>query len=337
VAVELQTLPASRGVGKVAEFMSSNVDKNHRWAVVLAGGDGLRLQELTRRIAGDSRPKQFCPFFGRKTLLTQTRERIAPLFDEEQTIFMLTRTHERFYREQLAGVDDRRKLVQPLNRGTGLAMALCLEIIAQQDEDALVAFFPSDHHFVDCSAFRNTVEYGLGAMEEYPESILVLGAQARYPEGEYGWIQPGRTLVDSPIHRLQRVTRFWEKPTLQRAEVLRRHGCLWNTFVMIGLAGAFLELFGATIPQLARTLGASLRDGQLDRFYHETSAVDFSRAVLSRVPERLVVLRDAKSGWMDLGSPRRVTEALALSGMQPQWFVPNGSGASSVRHVAGVC
>jgi len=320
----------------VTHVMSWNADKTHRWAVVLAGGDGLRLREVTRRIAGDSRPKQFCPFFGGKTLLTQTRERIAPLFHEEQTIFSLTRAHEGFYWEQLAGVNSRRKVVQPLNRGTAIAMALCLEVIARQDEEALIAFFPSDHHYVDCSAFRETVDYALGLMGEYPQSVLVLGAEAQYPEVEYGWIQPGRTLVDSPVRPLQRVTRFWEKPTLQQAQSLRRHGCLWNTFVTIGLAGAFLELFGATIPHLSRTLAACLTDGRLERFYAETSTVDFSRVVLSRVPERLVVLRDANSGWMDLGSPRRVAEALTLSGMQPPWLAAGQNGVSGVHCLAGV-
>ena len=53
----------------------------HRWAVVLAGGDGTRLQSLTLKIAGDQRPKQFCSFFGGETLLAQTRAR--PAIDEE--------------------------------------------------------------------------------------------------------------------------------------------------------------------------------------------------------------------------------------------------------------
>ena len=30
------------------------------WALILAGGDGLRLRGLTRRHSGDSRPKQYC-------------------------------------------------------------------------------------------------------------------------------------------------------------------------------------------------------------------------------------------------------------------------------------
>jgi mannose-1-phosphate guanylyltransferase len=316
--------------------MYSNANKKHRWAVVLAGGDGARLQALTRRISGDSRPKQFCSFFSGKTLLAQTRERIAPLFNEEQTIFVLTRAHSSFYREQLAGVHDCRKVVQPLNRGTAVAMALCLEIISQQDNDALVAFFPSDHHFLDCSAFRSTVDCGLGMMEEYPQSVLVLGAEAQYPEVEYGWIEPGRTLVDSPVHPLQRVTRFWEKPTLQRARILQQHGCVWNTFVTIGRAGAFEELFCATTPQLTRSLQSSLSNGRLGDFYDETAPVDFSQAVLSRVPERLAVLRDAKSGWMDLGNPHRVIEALTLSGMQAPWLVSNGNGTHGASQLSVV-
>src|SRR5579863_6939952 len=45
---------------------------SHLWAVLLAGGDGVRLQELTRRIAGDSRPKQFCRIVGEQSLFRET-------------------------------------------------------------------------------------------------------------------------------------------------------------------------------------------------------------------------------------------------------------------------
>jgi len=295
--------------------MDANANKKHRWAVVLAGGDGRRLRELTLRIAGDSRPKQFCPLLGGKTLLAQTCERIAPLFDEEQILLVLSRAHDIFYREQLARVHDRRKVIQPQNRGTAVAMALCLEIICRQDADALIAFFPSDHHFLNASAFRKSIEYGLEAITQHPQSVLVLGAEAQYPEAEYGWIQPGGPVADSPFHPLRRVTCFWEKPTPEQARILQEHGCLWNTFVTVGSAGAFRELFLATTPQLMDSLTTCLARNRLQDLYDETQPVDFSQAVLSRAPERLVVLRDEKSGWMDLGSPRRVMEAMALRGV----------------------
>jgi mannose-1-phosphate guanylyltransferase len=289
---------------------------------VLAGGDGTRLQELTYRIAGDTRPKQFCHFFGGKSLLGHTRDRIAPLFDDDQTIFVLARAHEPYYRQELGQVPTRNTIVQSANRGTAAALALCLHAIAQQDEDALVSFFPSDHYYSNYSAFRETVESGVRLIEDYPDSILIVGAEARYPEPEYGWIQPGRTLVDSLVNPLLRVTRFWEKPDPKRAAVLQRRGCLWNTFITIGLVGTFLELLQTTVPHLTRSLEHSFINGQVDRFYDQIAPVDFSRSVLTQIPGRLVVLRDAASGWTDFGSPRRVTDVLLSQGMHPSWLKP---------------
>lgn len=49
--------------------------ERNEWAVILAGGDGTRLKSLTRKIAGDERPKQFCSVLGGETLLEETQRR----------------------------------------------------------------------------------------------------------------------------------------------------------------------------------------------------------------------------------------------------------------------
>jgi mannose-1-phosphate guanylyltransferase len=54
-----------------------NIQDKSRWAVILAGGEGTRLRSLTRVIAGDERPKQFCTVLGNETLLQQTARRVA--------------------------------------------------------------------------------------------------------------------------------------------------------------------------------------------------------------------------------------------------------------------
>jgi mannose-1-phosphate guanylyltransferase len=157
-------------------------------------------------------------------------------------------------------------------------------------------------------------------MAEYPQNVLIVGAEARYPEVEYGWIQPGRTLVDALANPLLRVSRFFEKPTARRAEALHRRGCLWNTFVTIGLAAAFLELLQATVPHLTRSLGVRSAYSRLDQIYDSIEPIDFSKAVLARMPGRLVVMRDAASGWTDLGSPSRVIDVLTRAGARPSWL-----------------
>ncbi len=71
-------------------------------AVVLAGGDGTRLRSLTRQLAGDDRPKQFCHLLSAETLLAATRRRARRLIAPGSLFTVVTRKHERFYRPELA-------------------------------------------------------------------------------------------------------------------------------------------------------------------------------------------------------------------------------------------
>ena len=92
--------------------------QDHRWAVILAGGEGLRLRLLTRFVSGDDRPKQFCPFSGGRTLLSDTARRIGRLFSAERTVFSLVHSHELYYAKELETVPPERMFVQPADRGT---------------------------------------------------------------------------------------------------------------------------------------------------------------------------------------------------------------------------
>src|SRR2546428_10396283 len=71
--------------------------------MILAGGNGTRLSSLTRKLAGDDRPKQFCRLIGDDTLLGQTRPRAQLLIAPARLLTVVTRHHERFYVPALAG------------------------------------------------------------------------------------------------------------------------------------------------------------------------------------------------------------------------------------------
>ena len=285
----------------------------HPWAVLLAGGDGTRLQSLTHRISGDSRPKQFCRLIAGKSLLSQTKERLNPMFPCDRTLFAVTRAHEVFYREELSDADQLQIVAQPQNRGTAVAIAASLLRIAQTQADALVALFPCDHYYSNEEAFLLSVGSALAFAVDHPESIILLGAEAHYPEVEYGWIETGPAIPNSPVFR---VNRFWEKPSLRKARSLWRRGCLWNTFVSIGYASTFLELLRLRRPDVLR----SLEDSDLDGSYQNLAPADFSREILTPLPNRLLVVRDVGSGWADLGSPTRVISTLVRNRIEPAWL-----------------
>jgi mannose-1-phosphate guanylyltransferase len=292
---------------------------SHLWAVLLAGGDGVRLRELTRRIAGDSRPKQFCRIIGRESLLRQTRTRVAPLFPVNRQVFVLSRAHEKYFGEDLTETIDSHLIAQPLNRGTGIAIILTILHVLQRDPDAVVAFFPCDHYYADDASFRLTIRSALESAGKNSESIVLVGADAEYPEVDYGWIEPGVVVSEAAGGRLSSVARFWEKPSLRQAQALLRRGCLWNTFVTVGRATTFFEMLCSQVPEAVLTISRAIADNALDVAYQQLGTVDFSRDVLVNLPHRLLVLRDQASGWADLGSPARVLGTLSRNGIQPEW------------------
>src|SRR3984893_11666507 len=69
--------------------MKAHATNQNRHAIILAGGEGARLSEVTRRITGDATPKQFCPVIGDTSLLDQTRLRVALAVDENRIFTVL--------------------------------------------------------------------------------------------------------------------------------------------------------------------------------------------------------------------------------------------------------
>jgi mannose-1-phosphate guanylyltransferase len=307
--------------------------RSHRWGLILAGGDGQRLLPLTRRIAGDDRPKQFCAVLDNETLLQQTQRRVSRLVRPWRTLLVLTGAHEPFYADEVAGIPSSRLLIQPSNRGTAPAILYGLLRLREMDPKALVAFFPSDHHFSDDEAFISHIDSAYGVAASEPEMVILLGIPPETPEVEYGWIEPGVPLGHPVPDSVSRVSRFWEKPSGALASQLMERGCLWNSFVMVGYVHAFLNLVRHALPGLhgvfeaiRRSLFTAYERAAVRDLYSGIRTTNFSQHVLSEQPNGLAVLRANGLGWSDLGEPGRVLSVLERKGVQTEWGFTPGCG-----------
>jgi mannose-1-phosphate guanylyltransferase len=299
--------------------MKRTTNLDNRYALILAGGDGTRLQAYTRNVTGDERPKQFAPIIGGQTLLDQTRQRVALSVSQDNTFVVVTRKHEKFYKSLSSSV---RLLVQPENKGTAPGIIFPLLRIAAESPEATVAIFPSDHFFTNDELFMSYVEAGFDRANRDRESVTLLGISPNAPEVEFGWIEP--ELLQG-VQGVAPVRRFWEKPALDVAENLMERGCLWNSFVMVGRVDAFLKMVQKALPELFRyfealvpVLGTADEYHNLRALYSWLRDVNFSRQVLEVRPQDLNVIRVDNVGWSDLGEPSRVLATLSRLAVQTE-------------------
>jgi mannose-1-phosphate guanylyltransferase len=285
------------------------------WGLVLAGGEGERLRPLTRALAGDERPKQFCALLGRETPLEATWRRVGLGIHPRRTLTALTRHQERFYGPIVAGEAGRHLVVQPANRGTAAAILYAALRIADAAPTAILAVFPSDHWVSDDAAFMRHVGVALAAAHARPDLVVLLGIEPRDAETAYGWIEPGEPLASG---RLRRVRRFWEKPEPALAERLFLTGCLWNSLVLVAGVPALLSLLRRTVPALVETFAAlpgmfhtAAEPLVAERIYAAIQPADFSRRVLAAGTANLAVLPVRGVDWSDLGDARRLGAVLA--------------------------
>jgi mannose-1-phosphate guanylyltransferase len=296
------------------------------WAVILAGGDGVRLRPLTTLVAGDARPKQFCPLLGGETLLDRTRRRVDLVVRPDRQVVAVSRPHEAYYRYLVDELAPGCLAVQPENRDTGPGILYALLRVRDLAGNVPVALFPSDHYVADDDAFASHVCAALEVVQRQPGLVALIGIEPSSAEVDYGWIEPARVPLPTNPDVFP-VRRFVEKPSASMARELVARGCLWNSFVMAGWVDTLLDLIARTAPDLyqafeplRRARRAPNEPAVLERVYAELPAISFAQRVLTRAPGCLVTLRARGLQWSDWGTPRRVAASLRATNHEPPWL-----------------
>lgn len=317
-------------------MMSSGSDANRKryddlWGIVLAGGDGQRLQPLMRRVAGCDLPKQYCAIIGRRSMLQHTVDRLTPLIPPDRILTVITRHHLERVRELLQGWSANRLIIQPENRDTAPGILLPLLRIHALNPGATVAIFPSDHFILEETVFMEHVLRAVEFLEGHENLLVLIGVAADRPDTGYGWIEPGQQIRQRSGFGLFRVRRFWEKPDPSSARQLYLQGCLWNSLVVVSRLCVFLRLIRETLPEIwdrfqgiRQTLGSAREAKALKSVYRGMPAVNLSCGLLEKIPDRLGVVPVKGVLWSDWGEEERIFETLARIGKMDEFMARLG-------------
>jgi mannose-1-phosphate guanylyltransferase len=288
------------------------------WGIVLAGGEGCRVQKFLAALCGGRGIKQYCAVLGRRSLLERTLLRVQTLIPPERVLVIVDAQHRPEAAQHLAHWPRENILYQPANRETGPGIMLPLAHISRRDPQATVAVFPSDHFISNECEFMTWVAKGFHEAERYPEQAILLGMTPDRLEEGYGWIEPaGRASRGLS----QPVARFHEKPSAADAKKLLARKSLWNTFVFTARVPALWDMARRTMPDICNVfeavrlmLASAHAPLFIEHAYQNMRAANFSLEVLGALASRLRVLAVPDVGWSDWGSVERILATVHAMG-----------------------
>ena len=290
-------------------------------ALLLAGGDGTRLQEFTAQLTGVPIPKQYCPLMRGRSLLELTLSRTRYFAPIENTRVIINQNHLGLARDQLQALPESSIFVQPENRDTGPGMIFALMQIARTNPDATIAVFPTDHFVGNERAFIAHVLRAACLVHQFPQKIAILGVTPSYPETGYGYIMPGRPLNTTLAPWMVcHVKAFNEKPNPVTAKECVSQGGLWNTFVMVFQLKRVLGLLKDMAPKDSQKL-FEVRDypGEAPAIYRDLHPWNFSTHILACIAEELIVLEAPDICWSDWGTRESIERTYKHMNLAPSW------------------
>ena len=278
------------------------------YPVIMCGGSGARLWPASR----PSRPKQFIPLTGHRSLFQETVVRLEGLGDVRRLIVVAGAAHAEVIAAQLAALGvDADILLEPEARDSAPAMAAAGAWITARDPEGVAVIVASDHHIPDAEAFRAAVrtaaaEAGLGR-------IVTLGVKPTEPTSAYGYIRPAAGAAPGAVARVEA---FVEKPDRATAERYLGEGYLWNSGNFIVSAATLLAELDRHAPEVsarardgvlqARTNGAALHLGEA---FRQAPKISIDYALMEKTDCASVLPVDL--AWSDLGAWDSVKAVLA--------------------------
>jgi mannose-1-phosphate guanylyltransferase len=267
----------------------------HRASVlIIAGGRGTRFWPASR----ESKPKPLFSIDGKSSLLADTIARHLPLVPRDRIFVLAAAAHQAPFRRALRGLIPAQNLiVEPLARGTAVAIAYGAATIKRRLGEGVIASVAADHYITTAAQYRRTIADAIDLAATH-DSIVAIGIPPTRPETGYGYQRIG-----AKVGAGFRIENFVEKPMLAIARRMVRSGrYLWNASMFVASTQTLAREFAAHSPELgiaAEKLARTPRM-KLARAYGRLRYDSFDRVIMEKSVNVLSVR--ARFSWHDVGS-----------------------------------
>lgn len=278
---------------------------NHRYGLIMAGGRGTRFWPRSRK----RNAKQVLPFFGERSLIQQTVDRLKPIIPPENIWVVTNEFLQRKIRAQLPEIPKEQILAEPAQRNTAPCIALVAQLLQDLDPEAILGVFPADHLILKESRFRIFVKAAYRSADA--GRAVVLGIQPRWPETGYGYVEFPKDVKLGALEAVP-VTSFREKPDARTAKkFVERGNFLWNAGMFFWPVATVLGLIHRYQPKTSTLLAGLPSFGsrnfatKLAEIYPLCENISVDYAIIEKAEQVSGIALD-DIGWNDVGSWKAV-------------------------------
>jgi len=274
-----------------------------RYAVIMAGGAGLRLWPLSRQ----SKPKQFLNAGSDKCMLVQTIERIIEIIPADRCYVITNQCYESLTKDVVNGlVPLSNVILEPMSQNTAACITHAVLLMKKKHENGIVCCIPADGYVGNRNAYNSALKTACKAAELNKE-LVVIGIKPTYPETGYGYIKADMDKRQTN-NKVFPVIQFLEKPDVHKAKEFVASGeYLWNSGILIGSMDVVLNKIKCYLPTLFEKLSEAVDSkdkknstSALKQAYREIQPISIDQGVLEKCKDILIVY--GNFDWNDIGN-----------------------------------
>ena len=266
--------------------------------VLLSGGSGKRLWPLSN----NARSKQFLPLLEKEdgTMESMVQRVVRQVREAHLTDDITLATNASQLDIIINQLGDSVSVVtEPERRDTFPAIALAsgyLKLKKGCPDDEVVVIMPCDP-FTEAGYFE-TIGKMVKCVEADVADLVLMGITPTYPSEKYGYVVP---VTDNLMAEgSMAVSKFTEKPNVERAKELLEMGALWN-------GGVFAFRLGYMMEIAQRYVKADSFEEMRSR-YSEFPKISFDYEVAEKADS--VAVLPYSGQWKDLGTWNTLTDEL---------------------------
>lgn len=272
------------------------------YIVILAGGHGTRLWPISRV----NKPKQSGYFFDKKTLLQITYERVLSGFPKQNIFISCGKNQVELLKAQLPNVSDNNFIVEPVARGTAMAIGLACIKISSHDKNANIIIANADHFVRPDKKYIDLLKKASKLISKHRDHLCLVGIKPTYPETGYGYIEISN--IFNNLKSVYNIKKFKEKPNLKVAtKYIKAKRFLWNTGWFIFDPNTMLDLFQKYLPKHYKALKAIEQNIDSDNYnkilekeFKNLESISIDYGIIEKTKKMFVIQSDIE--WFDIGS-----------------------------------